>query len=67
MPQGASRAAHPTHHSEVGFGNAKIDMSEAKHDGSTLRSLLGAKGAKEKAGTESVHVLGWMDVVVVPS
>jgi len=30
-------------------------------------SLFGTQDAEEKAGNESVHVLGWMDVVVVPS
>jgi hypothetical protein len=30
-------------------------------------SLFGTQDAEEKAGSESVHVLVWMDVIVIPS
>jgi hypothetical protein len=42
-----------------------MDMSEARRE--YAESLFGTQDAEEKAGSESVHVLVWMDVIVIPS
>ena len=59
--KGASRAAHPTHHCEVGFGNAKIDMSEADHDGSTLSHCSAHRTLRRRPAPKAcTSWVGWM-------